>query len=91
MSRFIFRTIAIAFLASPAASALAQTDAASPASPELAQTAIYAYGAGNPDCLEWTNACQVCKRDDSGTAQCSTSGIACVPGEMVCRATRPKP
>jgi hypothetical protein len=53
--------------------------------PEGTSATIYSFGRENPDCGEWTNACQVCTRDASGTPQCSTSGIACTPGVPVCR------
>ena len=52
--------------------------------PESTPASVFAWGVDNPDCHEWTNACQTCARDEKGVAQCSTVGIACVPGPMVC-------
>jgi hypothetical protein len=49
---------------------------------------VHNFGRENPDCDEWTNACQVCKRDATGAAQCSTVGIACTPGIPICRAKK---
>ena len=46
------------------------------------------YGTKNPDCLEWTDACAVCKRGDDGTAACSTPGIACTPQPIECKAQK---
>ena len=60
----------------------------SPESDAGAQT-LAGFGAGNPDCAEWTNACQICARDVAGAPQCSTPGFACVPGPMVCSVRKP--
>jgi hypothetical protein len=46
---------------------------------------VFTFGQENADCAEWTNACQICTRDDHDAPQCSTPGIACTPGAMVCR------
>jgi hypothetical protein len=47
-----------------------------------------AYGTSNPQCLEWTDSCQTCARDSQNQAACSTPGIACLPGEVSCKAER---
>lgn len=39
--------------------------------------------ADDPDCLEWTDGCQVCQRWPEGVS-CSLPGIACQPGEVRC-------
>jgi hypothetical protein len=44
------------------------------------QVSAQAWGARNPDCAEWSDACIVCTK-----AGCSTPGIACTPAETVCR------
>ena len=44
----------------------------------------------NPNCLEWGDACFICKRGDNGAAKCSTPGIACTSGEIVCKAEKGK-
>ena len=46
---------------------------------------VFTFAKENPDCAEWTNACQVCTRGGDGAPQCSTPGIACTPGALVCR------
>ena len=83
----------VGFLSVWGALANAQADAPNaPAMPppESSPATVYTYGAENRDCLEWTNACQTCKRNDAGVPACSTPGIACTPGAMVCRQMKPK-
>ncbi len=89
-TRRLLPLVALTFLALGAVSR-AQADAprAEPMpAPEAGPATVFTYGKENPDCVEWTNACQTCKRDDKGAPQCSTAGIACTPGAMVCRATK---
>jgi len=43
-----------------------------------------AYANADPKCLEWTNACSVCARNEAGATQCSTPGPVCQPKEIVC-------
>jgi len=67
----------------------------SPALPQAPAASMQAYGAGNADCLEWTNSCAVCRRQASSQSDapgiaCSTPGIACQPGEIICKASLPK-
>ena len=45
---------------------------------------LAAFAAQNPACLEWTDACAICKRDDAGVGHCSTPGIACQPQALAC-------
>lgn len=45
---------------------------------------IAAYGDQNPDCLEWTDSCIVCRRVSDTEFSCSTPGIACQPGGVTC-------
>ena len=59
--------------------------------PDREAVSVQAFGDRNPGCLEWTNACQVCKRDDQGKPQCSTAGIACQPAAPICRIQKPAP
>ena len=90
--RFCLPAIAALFLAC-GAFAQAQADApkASPMpAPEAGPATVFTYGKENPDCSEWTNACQTCKRDDKGAPQCSTAGIACTPALIVCKAGKAK-
>jgi len=53
-----------------------------PADPEI--VAVLAYGASHPECLGWTDGCVICARGE-GAIHCSTPGIACQPGETVCK------
>ncbi len=47
-----------------------------------------ALGNGLPmNCLEWTDGCRVCARQQDGSTACSNVGIACVPQQARC--TRP--
>ena len=78
---------AVLFLA--ATGARADEPRASPLPKPAAEAAtVYTFGRENPDCAEWTDACQTCTRAPSGAAQCSTAGIACVPGVPICRAKK---
>jgi hypothetical protein len=61
--------------------------AAPPVSVEAESASMFAWGDSHRDCAEWTNLCQVCLRDATGEAQCSTPGIACTPGAPICRRT----
>jgi hypothetical protein len=51
---------------------------------------VFTYARENPECSEWTNACQTCTRDEKGAPQCSTPGIACTPGVLTCRVKKGK-
>ena len=62
-------------------------DAPKGAAPNL--PTVQGYGARNPDCAEWTDACHICKIDDKGAAQCSTPGVACTPSDIVCKTRKP--
>ena len=58
-----------------------------PLSPEA--VSLQGFGAQNAACLEWSDGCAVCLRDDKG-ARCSTPGIACQPVAIACRRETPK-
>ena len=51
---------------------------------------LFSFGRDNPDCIEWTNACQVCVRGEDGEPKCSTAGIACQPAALVCSVRKAK-
>ena len=78
----IFRAIALAVLL--AAPAFAEGTPTPAASPSPVDATMANFGVHNDDCLEWTDACAVCKRDDAGVANCSTPGIACQAKPIVC-------
>ena len=43
-----------------------------------------AYGEDHPACLEWTDGCLVCARQEDGSAACSMEGVACLPAAVSC-------
>ena len=46
---------------------------------------MQSYGEHNKDCLEWTDTCVNCVRDQSGeNFSCSNIGIACQPKDVKC-------
>jgi hypothetical protein len=61
------------------------TDAA-PVSSEV--LSLQGFAAQNRLCQEWGDGCSVCRRDDKDAGRCSTPGIACEPGPIVCRQGR---
>ena len=79
--RAVFAVLAIA--AGPLAMA---EDAPPPASADIP---VQAYSATDLACVAWTDSCQLCLRMPDNRAVCSTPGIACTPGPLVC--TRRKP
>ena len=71
--------------------ARADAPTAQPLPPPVPEdVSIQAWGERAPDCIEWSNACQVCRRDAAGKPQCSTPGIACQPIAPICK-TRKTP
>ncbi|MDI4640446.1 hypothetical protein K9U39_05695 [Rhodoblastus acidophilus] len=52
--------------------------------PSAPSEAVVAFGASHPDCAEWTDGCVICVRG-ADAPHCSTPGIACQPGETLCR------
>jgi len=63
----------------------ARADDAPTAKPSAEQVSLEGYAATAPLCLEWSDGCATCARDDKNSAHCSTPGIACQPGPIVCR------
>ena len=57
---------------------------------DTAPEAAISYAAKNPSCIEWSDACIICKRGEGDKAACSTAAIACVSGEMMCKAEKAK-
>ena len=51
------------------------------------EISVQSWGDRNPNCVEWTNSCQVCRREADGKMNCSLPGIACQPRAMLCKAT----
>ncbi len=52
--------------------------------PEAGPATVFTFGRENPDCAEWTDACQACVRAADGNFHCTTVGIACTPGPPMC-------
>lgn len=54
--------------------------------PKPNRVSMEGYGAQNPSCLEWRNGCQVCAAAATagGRPACSTQGLACTVGPVVC-------
>lgn len=86
MSRFLRSAL---FALACCACALAPARADSPDVPKLPApraTSMQGYAAADPTCLEWANGCQICQTAGAaGAAACSTPGIACTPGKIVCK------
>jgi hypothetical protein len=53
--------------------------------PPAEEASLEGFGVATPICLEWSDGCAVCARDAGKPANCSTPGIACQPGPIVCR------
>ena len=54
-------------------------------SDHASDTWVHSYGRHNKDCLEWTDNCVKCARNQSGgDYSCSNIGIACQPEEVKC-------
>lgn len=57
---------------------------------DAAPAAAISFAVKNPNCIEWSDACIICKRGEGDKAACSTAAIACVSGDMVCKAEKAK-
>jgi hypothetical protein len=63
----------------------ARADETAPASPPSSEEkSLQGYGLTAPRCAEWTDGCAVCARGGDNVAHCSTPGVACQPGAVVC-------
>jgi hypothetical protein len=62
--------------------------AAAPISPE--EVSLRGFGSLNAQCLEWSDACAICLRDEKDAIHCSTPGIACQPAAIACRREKAK-
>ena len=82
----MFFRAALAVLAIATASLAVAEDAPAPASADIP---VQAYGATDLACVAWTDSCQLCLRTPDNRTVCSTPGIVCTPGPLVC--TRKKP
>ena len=54
--------------------------------PAPREVTVVSFGASNAACQRWGDACVICLRGADGAAKCSTPGIACVAGPVVCEA-----
>ena len=62
--------------------------ASAPPSPE--ETSLRGFGLQNAQCIEWSDSCATCLRDEKDAAHCSTPGIACQPVAIACRREKAK-
>jgi hypothetical protein len=54
------------------------------------QLSLRGFGVQNAQCVEWSDACAVCLRDEKDAVHCSTPGIACQPATIACRREKAK-
>jgi hypothetical protein len=90
-----FLALGLALLAAPAFAddappAVAPANPPPAATPSPEEISLQGFAAASPFCLEWSDGCAVCARDDLAVAHCSTPGIACQPGPISCRREKPK-
>jgi len=57
--------------------------------PSSEELSLQTFAEINLNCMEWTDGCSVCQRGKTDYGHCSTPGIACEPGAIVCK--RPAP
>jgi hypothetical protein len=78
-----------ALFALMAAAASAPATAQEVKIPSTEELSLQTFAEINQNCREWTDGCSVCQRGKTDYGRCSTPGIACEPGEIVCQ--RPAP
>jgi hypothetical protein len=76
--------LALAFACCP----VRAEDALPPTSAE--QTSMEGFAGAAPLCLEWSDGCAICARDDANAVHCSTPGVACQPSSIICRREKAK-
>ena len=94
MSRLKF-FVAVGFAAAGLMASVALADeapgaAAKPPAVSPEEVSLLGFGLRNVSCLEWSDSCSVCLRDEKDAAHCSTPGIACQPAAIVCRREKAK-
>jgi hypothetical protein len=75
---------AFALLATAALLLAARAGAQDAPAPAAQEKPTQAYGEDHPSCLEWTDGCLVCARQEDGVAACSMVGAACLPAAVSC-------
>jgi hypothetical protein len=78
------RFVALAAMVLVGLSTSARCDAPKPEALPAA-VSVLAYGEKNPACLEWSDGCVTCARGAGDAKSCSTPGVACQPGDIVCK------
>ncbi len=68
----------------------APAETLAPTPPSAEQLSLQGFGLQNASCLEWSDLCTICARDEGGAMKCSTPGIACQPEAIVCRREKAK-
>ena len=54
------------------------------------EVSLRGFGPLNAQCLEWSDGCAICLRDEKDAIHCSTPGIACQPAAIACRREKAK-
>ena len=65
-----------------------QPAAGAPLSQE--EVSLRGFGPQNAQCLEWSDGCSICLRDEKDAVHCSTPGIACQAAAIACRRDKAK-
>ena len=86
--RPVFAIALFGFVAFSTAASAATDEVTIPSSELLS---LQTFAAINPSCREWTDGCTICQRDKTDEGHCSTPGIACQAGEIVCKRPAPAP
>jgi hypothetical protein len=81
---------AVCLMASVALADEASGAAAKPPTVSPEEGSLLGFGLQNVSCLEWSDNCSVCLRDEKDAAHCSTPGIACQPVAIACRREKAK-
>ena len=72
------------------ASAEEAVNPAASAPPSAEEASLRGFGLQNAQCVEWSDSCAICLRDEKDAAHCSTPGIACQPAAIACRREKAK-
>jgi len=85
--KFLILTSVAAFFAAGTAviAEPAAPGGAAPSEPnDAAIETLWQFGKQEKLCIEWTDGCRGCRRDDADAISCSNIGIACQPQEIRC-------
>jgi hypothetical protein len=74
----------ILLFCSCSASVASAVDATAPPAASAEDVSLQGFASSAPRCAEWSDGCSICLREGDA-AHCSTPGLACQPGPIVCR------